>query len=144
MFPILRRNWPAAARRNDIDRLFDSFLSGFPSWSDDVDLVPPLEVVEKDNELQVRVELPGVEEKELEIRLEKDILTIKGEKQHEEREEKDNYHLVETRYGSFARSIHLPVSVDPDKVDANFKNGVLTVSLPKAEVATSRRIEIKS
>ncbi|TGT07127.1 Hsp20/alpha crystallin family protein, partial [Mesorhizobium sp. M8A.F.Ca.ET.213.01.1.1] len=94
-----------------------------------------MDLVEKDKEYEITVELPRIDEKNVEIKLANRILTLKGEKK-EEKEEKDNdYYLSERRYGSFQRSFQLPEGVDADKIDATFAKGVLTVKLPKTAEA---------
>ncbi|TIT27253.1 MAG: Hsp20/alpha crystallin family protein, partial [Mesorhizobium sp.] len=99
-----------------------------------------------DKEYEITVELPGIDEKNVEIKLANRILTLKGEKK-EEKEEKDNdYYLSERRYGSFQRSFQLPEGVDADKIDATFAKGVLTVKLPKTAEAqkAEKKITVKA
>jgi len=105
-----------------------------------------LDVSETDKELTLTAELPEVDEKDVELTLTDDVLTIRGEKKREQTQRNGDYHMVERSYGSFARSLRLPFAVDQDKVDARFEKGVLTVTLPKPpEVQQStRRIAIKS
>jgi len=144
MFPALRRHGLRFPRHfNDIERVFDTFLNEPRFWTNmGNDLSMPLDVIEKAKEIVVRAELPGVERKDIDIRLENNVLTIRGEKQHEAHEETDNYHLLETCCGTFARSISLPSDVDAENVNANFDKGVLTITLSKTEQAKSRQIKI--
>jgi HSP20 family protein len=133
--------------RRKLDRLFDDFFSGrsMARWpGDGVDL--RLDVSETDQELKIAAELPGVDEKDVELTLTDDLLTIRGEKTREHTQKNGDYHMVERSYGSFARSLRLPFKVDQDKVDARFDKGVLTISLPKPpEIQQStKRIAIKS
>ena len=105
-----------------------------------------MNVSETDNELRVSVELPGVSEQDIDVSLDNDILTIRGEKKLEEERggPKENYHFVERSYGSFQRSLRLPFDANPEEVRANFDNGVLRVTVPKsAQQQRSRRIEIQ-
>src|SRR5690606_21226864 len=99
-----------------------------------------------DNGLEVSVELPGLEEKDVELTVDRDTLTIKGEKRWEHKEDDKDRHYVERRYGRFERSLSLPFEVDREKASASFKKGVLTIDLPKAAEARdqSRRIGIRS
>ena len=130
--------------KQEMDRLFDRFfeprleeVSAFAGWA------PKLDVSETKDALVVKVETAGVDPKDIQISLQEQLLTIKGDK-HQEKEEKDEqYHRMERSYGSFARSIRLPVPVDAQKVDANFKNGLLTVTLPKTPAAKGTTIPIK-
>ena len=144
MFPILRRRGFRFPRHfDDIERVFDTFLHEPRLWTNaDNGLSMPLDVIEKEKEIVVRAELPGVDRNDIEIRLENNILTIRGEKHHEAHEETDNYHLLETSCGTFARAISLPSDVDAESVNADFDKGVLTVTLPKTEQAKSRQIKV--
>ena len=104
---------------------------------------PPVDIEENDNEYKFFVELPGLEKDDVKISLKDDILSIKGEKKFEKKEENKNYHCYERRYGKFERSFRLNADVIIDKIDATFKNGVLTVDLPKAEISKPKEIEVK-
>ena len=105
---------------------------------------PSVDVSETDDEVQVTADLPGLTEKDVEVSLDNDALTIRGEKKQEHEEKKRNYHLVERSYGRFERSIPLPAGVDLNRVKARFKNGVLHVTAPKTPEAKahSRAIEV--
>ena len=96
--------------------------------------------------MKVTAELPGVDEKDVEVTLTDDLLTIKGEKKREQEKKEEAYHAVERSYGSFARSLRLPFAVDQSKVDAKFKKGVLTITMPKPPEAqkSAKKIEIKA
>jgi HSP20 family protein len=94
-------------------------------------MAPRVDVSETDTELKIEAELPGIDEKDVEVVLSDGRLTIKGEKKQEKEEKKKDYHLLERSYGSFARSIALPFEADPDQVKASFAKGVLTVTVPK-------------
>lgn len=132
--------------RDEIDRVFESadwrFLSSparrastsiatlFPhdaGWS----RVPAIDFDETDKSYKITAELPGMEEKDIKVGLSNSILTISGEKKEEKEEKQEGYHLSERRYGSFERRLHVPHGVDTSKISAKFKNGVLTVGLPK-------------
>jgi HSP20 family protein len=120
-----------------LGRLFEDLLEGFdlsPEWvtrTDLGDFTPRLNVRETEDEIVVTAELPGVEEKDFEVSLEADVLTIKGEKRTEHEEEHEGFRHVETRSGRFERRLVLPSEVEEDKVKATYKNGVVTVTLPK-------------
>jgi HSP20 family protein len=107
------------------------------------DLVPRLDVSETEREIKVTAELPGMDEKDVNVTLEGDVLTLKGEKKAEAEEKGKNFHRVERTYGSFQRVITLPAEVDATKVTAGFKKGVLTVTLAKSPAAQTRKIEVK-
>ena len=144
---------PFSSLRAEMDSLFDSFMSGLPAFpamfgtSGDrgFALTPQMDVRETDKEIVVEAELPGIDEKDVSLALQDGVLTIRGEKKHEHDEERENYRMMERRYGSFQRSLRLPDTVDEDRVEARFDNGVLTVSLPKRPeaIGKQRTIPIK-
>ncbi len=142
---------PFLTLHREMNRLFDDvfnrFDSGMPSvfgrlpgWSSGS--WPSLEVNASDNEIRVSAELPGMDEKDIELLVDQDVLTIRGEKKSET--EDKGRHFSERYYGRFERSIALPFEVEEDKAEASFKNGVLTVTLPKSAKAqdTAKRIAI--
>ena len=108
-------------------------------------LAPHMDVSETERELRITAELPGVNERDVEVTLHDDVLTIRGEKKFERKDETETYHFVERSYGTFQRALRIPYPVNPDEVQASFDNGVLTVTLPKTQVQEkSRRIEVRS
>lgn len=141
---------PFLSLHREMNRLFDDVFRGsvVPSAGASEGggmLMPHMDVSETDNEVHIRAELPGVTDQDVEVTLNDDVLTIRGEKKFERKDEKENYHFVERSYGTFQRSVRLPFGVEPDQVKANFEHGVLTVTLPKtAEQQRSRRIEVRS
>jgi HSP20 family protein len=127
-----------------MDRLWESVTRDhFPSTFD-YDWVPSLDLSDTVDSLVAELEVPGIDPKEINISVTGDVLTISGEKK-KEREEKDHdYHLVERSYGKFSRSVRLPSTVDPDRVEASYKDGILTIILDKTEQAKTKRIEVKA
>ncbi len=121
--------------RREMDRLWDSFLERKPSSTKEDEFLPAIDLSETENDLVVKCEVPGMEPKDIDISLSDGMLTIKGEKKLENEEKKANYHLVERSYGAFTRSIQLPKGVHADGINASYKNGILTVTLPKSEEA---------
>jgi HSP20 family protein len=105
--------------------------------------VPSLDVSETNNEVCVKVDLPGMKSDEIEISLDANILTISGERSEEKEEKGRTFHRVERKSGKFSRSVSLPCSVEDDSVMADYKNGTLTVTLPKSETAKTRKIKVK-
>ena len=138
---------PFGSLRRDMERLFEDFSRdlgrGAPALAGG-GTAPRIDVSETDSEIRIEAELPGVEEKDVEVVLSNGRLTIKGEKKQEKEEKKKDYHLVERSYGSFARSIGLPFEVDPGQIKASFAKGVLQITVPKpAEVkAKEKKIPI--
>ncbi|MFO8032572.1 MAG: Hsp20/alpha crystallin family protein [Desulfohalobiaceae bacterium] len=105
---------------------------------------PALNISEDEKEIKVEAELPGMGAKDVDISMQNNNLVIQGEKKFEDEDKRDNYHRVERAYGSFYRSIPLPVKVDEDNIKASFKNGILNISLPKQEEAKGKKIQIES
>jgi HSP20 family protein len=137
---IARRYTPFGALQQEIDRVFDNFVSwrGF----DRTAFTPSMEVTETDKEIEVSTELPGMDEKDVEISVANDILTIRGEKRAEKEEKKKSYRLIERSYGSFERSLALPPGLNADAVKAKMSKGVLKVTLPKPPAAQAQKIQI--
>jgi HSP20 family protein len=128
-------------RRNELpttNRLFEDFFEDFPflsfpetssRWN------PAVDILEKDGNLVLRAELPGMNEKQIDLKVEGNTLILKGERKMDSEDKKENYHRIESFYGSFTRTFRLPETVNTDKISADYKDGVLTVTLPhKAEV----------
>jgi len=139
--------WPSDlfGMQREMNRMFDNFFRG-TDRSEDYTLAawtPAVDIAEHDDEYIVKVELPGVNKDEVKITLESNILTLHGEKKQEKETKKENYHRVERSYGSFQRSFTLPTNVKSDKIDAAYKDGILTINLPKAEEAKPKQIEVK-
>ncbi len=103
---------------------------------------PNVDIYESENEIVLEAELPGMKREDFEVSIENNVITLKGERSFEKKDERDNYHRVERAYGSFTRSFSLPRSVSADGTSADFKDGILRVSLPKKEEAKARKIEV--
>jgi HSP20 family protein len=130
--------------KKEVDRLFDRFWEGdFPQLPALGEWAPALDVSETKDGITVRAEVPGMDPKDIELSLQEQVLTVKGEKKQEKEEKDEHYYRAERSYGAFARAIRLPAPVDSSKVTATFKNGVLTVALPKAPAAKGTTIPIK-
>lgn len=152
---LLRRDSgnPFTELQNEMNQLFENFSQTMNSLSPmkwnlpEVSATyPKMDVSESDKEFKITAELPGMEEKDIDVSISNEVLTLKGEKKAEKEEKKPNYFRMERSYGTFQRSIPLPAEVDRDKVQASFKKGVLSIVLPKSEKAVkeSKRIEIQS
>jgi len=139
---------PFTSFQRNMSRLFDDMMHGnLPSLSrsDEAGMVmPQINVSETDKELRITAEMPGVSEKDVDITLDDGVLTIRGEKKMEKKEDKENFHYMERSYGQFQRSLRVPNSINADQVQASVENGVLTVILPKnmAQEKT-RHIQVK-
>jgi HSP20 family protein len=140
LVPYLRRpEYPSTTR------LFEEFFNDFPfnetsgtreNW------VPTVDILEKDGNLILRAELPGMTEKDIDLKLEGNTLILKGERKLDNEDKKNNYHRIESFYGSFTRSFRLPETVDQEKIGADYKNGVLTVTLPQKPEVRPREIPV--
>jgi HSP20 family protein len=145
LVPWTRRG-DVARLRNEMDNLFDRFIDWRPfggvaeggMWN------PALDVSETPKQVVVKAELPGMDPKDIDISLHDNVLTLKGERKQEKEEKEENYHRVERSYGSFMRSFRLPAEVAADKVNATYKDGVLTVKLNKTAKSAAKKIEIKA
>jgi HSP20 family protein len=153
--------WPVEGLRREIDRLFDDF--GMRSWSSPFRRsifgvepfcrrelswtgAPAVDITESDKAYEVTAELPGMDEKNIAVKVVNGNLTIEGKKQEEKEEKKKDYYLHERRFGSFERSFQVPEGVDADKIEGSFKKGVLTVVLPKKPEAQkpAKKIDVKA
>ena len=135
-------------RRRDFDdfvnRFFDrDFWAPSDLFREDR-LLPSVDISEGKKDITVKAEIPGVEANDIDISLNGKLLTIKGEKKQEKEEKDENYHRMERSYGYFNRTIELPAEVDPEKVDASYKKGVLKIELKKTRESETKKIEIKS
>jgi HSP20 family protein len=151
---------PFGGLRQEIDRLFDEFDGGLfrpfrSSFFDAapfrrnemaVPTMPVVDVSETDKAYEIAAELPGMDEKNIEVKVANGVITIKGEKQEEKEEKKKDYYRRERNFGSFERSFQVPEGVDSDKIAASFTKGVLSVTLPKSQEAqkAEKKIEVKA
>ncbi|HZR72482.1 Hsp20/alpha crystallin family protein [Bradyrhizobium sp.] len=145
---------PFEGLRNQVDRLFREFETGFLQsplyrdvdnfWRRDLTLpvTPAMDIVDKDNAFEITAELPGLDAKNIELSLSDNVLTVKGEKNEEKEEKTKDRYVSERRYGSFRRSVQLPAGVDAGKIEANYKSGILTVTLPKSAEAQKKQTVI--
>jgi HSP20 family protein len=141
---------------DEMDRMFDTlfhrgwlrpFGEMWPEWAPfgrtSEPFTPRVDVIDRDEEILVRAEVPGVEKKDLEVDLSGGLLTIRGERRHEEKVEKTDFYRTEIARGSFSRTLRLPEEVDFEKAEATFKDGMLEVHLPKTHKTERRHIEVK-
>jgi HSP20 family protein len=150
---------PFESLRREIDRLFEDFDGSFwrsplrRSWLDmdpfhggRVEALPAVDVTETDKAYEIVAELPGMDQNNIEVKLANGMVTIKGEKQDDKEEKKKDYYMRERSFGSFQRTFPVPDGVDTDKIDASFKKGVLTITLPKSAEAqkSEKKITVKA
>jgi HSP20 family protein len=123
----------------------DLFGRFFPTWTDrEQAWAPAVDMIDLKDEILLRADLPGLDEKDIDVTVQDGTLTIRGERKEEKEEKKEDYYYCERSRGAFVRSLPLPVGVEADKVAATFKKGVLEVHLPKAKEAKGKKIEIKA
>jgi len=129
---------------NEMDNLFDSFFKGLDRPFGRYKAWPAIDVAEKDNAIVVRAEVPGCTPEDIDISVYGETLTISGEKKTSNEENSEGYYHMESCYGAFRRDVTLPTDVDPEKVEARCENGVLSITLPKAEKSKARKIKVTS
>lgn len=147
-----REENPFAALHEGMDRLFEDFFGEFETalqtpgtgWmtTRSGGSLPRLDVAETDEEVRVTADLPGMTDKDVSVSLDGDLLTIRGHREESREDKKANYHMMERSYGEFHRVVNVPAGVDPDKVKATFRNGVLHLTLPKRPEVQGHRKQI--
>lgn len=150
--PLASGEHPLRTLQDELNRVFDSLVRTIPGAGAAAAVAqflgegPRIDVVEAETEVRVSAELPGLEEKDIEVSLSGDLLTIKGEKKADVEQQLLNYHVNERVFGAFSRSIPLPAGIDADAVTAAFRNGVLTITVPKTQEAVkeAKRIAVKA
>lgn len=143
----LKKYDPFRELRGLQDEMNRLFMTSVPRGFGQEDLAsggwsPSVDIYESENEIVLEAELPGMQREDFEVSIENNVITLKGERSFEKNDQGDNYHRVERAYGAFTRSFSLPRSVSADGTSADFKNGILKVSLPKKEEARARKIEV--
>ncbi len=131
------------ALQERMNRLFqDNYNQGQETSLDTVGFVPPVDVYEDEHNVTLKLEVPGIDEKDLDVRIENNTLTVRGERKFEKEEKEENFHRIERRYGSFARSFTLPNTVDSESVKADYHSGVLKLTLAKRAEAKPKQIKV--
>jgi HSP20 family protein len=140
--------WRPFGALDELQRIFEDFL---PFWSasrrfpfNDGEWVPAIDMYEKDNQYIVKTELPGMKEEDVDVSVVGDSLAIKGEKKAESEIKEEDYYRSERSYGSFFRSISLPSDADPDKIEANYEDGVLEIAIPKTEAVKPKKVHVSA
>jgi HSP20 family protein len=131
-----------SSMQQEMNRLFDEFFGERHAELAEGSWMPAVDMSETESELVVRAELPGMTHENIELSLQENVLTLKGEKKHEQTRDNENFHRVERSYGSFTRSFTLPCDINQDAIKANFKDGVLVITLTKSEAARPKKIDI--
>jgi HSP20 family protein len=149
MANLIRREpfFELTSLQDRVNQLFNQAFGGFEGLGREQPLttatfLPPVDISEDEHNIAIKAEIPGLTEKDLNITLDNNVLTISGERKFEDEDKKENFHRIERRYGRFTRSFTLPVGVDAQNVNATFENGILTVSLPKREEFKPKQITI--
>lgn len=144
---LLTRWEPVRELANLQDRMNRLFSESFgPVQSQETlaagSFVPPVDVYEDEQGIRLKMEVPGIEEKDIDVRLENNLLTVRGERKLESETKEENYHRIERRYGNFTRSFTLPNTVNPEEVKASYSKGVLTIKLGKRAEARPKQIKV--
>lgn len=146
---------PALTPWEEMDRWFDNWLSQgwlrprfeWPAWAEQrlpfAGRAPRVDLIDREHELVLKAELPGVEKKDLDVSMTDDSVTIRGSSSHEEKEEKGDYYRCEISRGSFSRTVALPCAVDQAKVQASFRDGILELTMPKVSEAKRKRVDVR-
>jgi HSP20 family protein len=142
--PLVKYN-PLNAEYDDFPglRLFQDTMSRFLSEPASRPWSPSVDILENENDLVLKADLPAVDPNAVEIQIENKTLTLKGERKFEQEKNGKGYHRIERSYGSFVRAFSLPDTVDPDQVKADYKAGVLTITLPKKEIAKPKSVKVQ-
>ncbi len=134
-----------ARMQREMEEMFDRFFPGW-LWERERERAwaPAVDMIDRKDEIVLRADLPGLEQKDIEVTVQDGMVTIRGERKEEKEEKAEDYYYCERSFGAFARTLPLPSGVDAERVTATFKNGVLEVHVPKAKEAKGRKVEIKA
>ncbi|PID58333.1 molecular chaperone [candidate division KSB3 bacterium] len=130
--------------QEEMNRFFDDFFGEHQTHIAQGQWIPSIDVSESDGEVLVKAELPGMTHEDIEVNLQDNVLTLKGEKKQEKHDDKECFHCLERSYGSFTRSFSLPAGVKAEQISATFKDGVLAITLPKSEEVQPKKISINT
>src|SRR6516162_9143459 len=128
--------------QNQMNRIFQDYGRGSDELLTSGTFVPPVDIYEDEHSINLKLEVPGIDEKDLDIKLENNTLTVRGERKFEKEEKEENFHRIERRYGAFARSFTLPNTVDPENVQASYENGIVKITLAKRAEAKPKQIKV--
>src|ERR1041384_3463901 len=133
-------------RMNRMNRLFrESYSPEGPEEAlTTTSFAPPVDIYEDEHNITLKIEVPGIEQKDIDVRLENNTLTVRGERKFEKEEKEENFHRIERSYGSFSRSFTLPAAVDTENVNASYENGILRIQLAKREEAKPKQIKVNA
>ena len=134
---------PFRSLSREMERLFEDFFGSPREGTSLAEWAPAVDIKEEEGAYRVQVDLPGLKKEDINIEVNENRLAISGERQFEQEEKRDDYHFVERSYGRFHRAFNLPSSVDANKIDATYKDGVLEVTLPKKEEVKPKKVTIK-
>ncbi len=143
-FVPVRSSWPDVSILQDrLNSLFQEFARPESETADGSSFVPPVDIYEDAQKLVLKLEVPGIKQEDLDIRVENQILTVTGERKFESEEKQENFHRIERRFGNFVRTFTLPQTIDTEAVSANYDAGVLNISLAKKAEAKPKQIKVQ-
>ncbi len=143
LVPFTREKNELARLHRDMDDLVSSFFGGRPAIWSEREVWPPLDISEDENNIMVKAEVPGCRAEDIDISVQGNILSISGEKRQEKQEQEKGYFYAERSYGTFRRDLTLPSEVESSKIDASYKDGILSIKMPKSEKAKPTKIKVK-
>jgi HSP20 family protein len=136
---------PLRGIAREMEEVFDRFFRDWPRlWGEGREMGLAMDVIDRRDEILVRVDVPGVSEKDVEVTVDNGVLTVRGQRKEEHEDRDEDYYAAERWAGAFSRAVTLPAAVDADRIKATLKHGVLEIRLPKAKEAVGRRIEVKA
>ena len=145
LVPYRKQNRGEISRlRSEMDDLFNSFFGGWNLPMAESKVWPSIDISEDDEKVMVSAELPGCKSEDIDINVNGRTLSISGEKKQSQEKKEKGYYYCESSYGSFRRDVNIPSEVDPEKIDATYKDGILEINMPKAEKAKTKKISVKS
>lgn len=138
-----KTNSPFDLIKGSIDSVFDDFFNGSSLSLKNMDFAPKVDVTEDEKAIHVKAELPGIDEKNVNVEIKENTLTISGEKKEEKETKEEKSHRIERSYGSFSRSFTLPKGIETDNIKATYKNGVLKINIPKGKELESKKVKVE-
>lgn len=143
LLPLRQERSELARIHRDMDDLFGTFFGGMPAWAER-QVWPAINISETDSDVTVKAEVPGCRAEDIDISVQGNTLSISGQKKQEKEEKEKGYYYAERSYGSFRRDLTLPSEVEHNKIDAAYKDGILTIKMPKSEKAKAVKVKVKS
>jgi HSP20 family protein len=143
LLPLKKERNELARLHRDMDDLFGTFFGGMPAWAER-QVWPAIDISENESDITVKAEVPGCKAEDIDISVQGNTLSISGQKKHEKEDKEKGFYYAERSYGSFRRDLTLPSEVEPGSIEASYKDGILTIRMPKSEKAKAVKVKVKS